>query len=290
MSTEIQKYNFKEGLPQEFEVLDFKFLVNEFNAEIRQPHRADFYQIIWFQEGETTHLVDFNPIQTKPNTLLFVGKDSVQRFDNIEGLNGKVILFTDNFFCKTTTDTNFLKSTILFNDLLSISQVNISKSITIFSNILNQIEVELESLKDKYQSDIVHNNLRNFLLHSERERRQQGFIEIKSDVNLEYALVLKDLLDTNYIQHKKVSFYCEQMNLTSKRLNQATAKIFGKTAKEIIDDRVLLASKRLLVHTNESVKEIAFSLGFEEPTNFVKYFKKHTNKTPVEFRSEFTSV
>lgn len=290
MSTEIQKYNFKEGLPQEFEILDFKFLCNEFKKEISQPHRAGFYQIIWFKEGLTTHLVDFNPIKTKPNTLLFVGKDSVQRFDDIEGLNGKVILFTDNFFCKTEKDTTFLKSTILFNDLFSISQINISKSVSLFSNILNQLESELENSKDKFQSDIVHNNLNNFLFHSERERRKQDFIEIKSDANLDYALVLKDLLDANYIQHKKVSFYCKQMSVTSKRLNQATSKIFGKTPKEIIDDRVLLAAKRLLVHTNESVKEIAFSIGFEEPTNFVKYFKKHSNKTPVEFRSEFTSA
>jgi AraC-like DNA-binding protein len=290
MSTEIQKYSFKEGLPQEFEVLDFKFLCNEFNDEISQPHRAGFYQIIWFKDGETTHLVDFNPIKTKPNTLLFVGKDSVQRFDDIEGLNGKVILFTDDFFCKTSADTKFLKSTILFNDLLSISQINISKSISTFLDILNQIETELENTTDNYQSGIVHNNLKNFLLHSERERRHQDFIEIKPDTNLEYALLLKDLLDVNYIRHKKVSFYCEEMNLTSKRLNQATTKIFGKTAKEIIDDRVLLGAKRLLVHTNESIKEIAFSIGFEEPTNFIKYFKKHTDKTPVAFRSEFTSV
>ena len=290
MSTEIQKYSFKEGLPQEFEILDFKFLCNEFKKEISQPHRTGFYQIIWFKEGLTTHLVDFNLIKTKPNTLLFVGKDSVQRFDDIEGLNGKVILFTDNFFCKTEKDTTFLKSTILFNDLLSISQINISKSISTFLNVLNQIEIELENTTDHYQSDIVHNNLRNFLLYSERERRKQDFIEIKPDANLDYALVLKRLLDANYVQHKKVSFYCKQMNVTSKRLNQATSKIFGKTPKEIIDDRVLLATKRLLVHTNESVKEIAFSIGFEESTNFVKYFKKHTNKTPVEFRSEFTSV
>jgi len=290
MSTTIHKYNFKEGLPQEFEVIDFDFLNKEFSNEITQPHRAEFYQIIWFQEGETTHLVDFNLIQTTPDTILFVGKDSVQRFDDISGLKGKVILFTDNFFCKTEADIKLLKRTILFNDLLSISQINISNSRSIFSDIIDRIEVELRHSKDKYQSDILHNNLLNLVLHSERERRKQDFIEIKPNVNLDYALQLKELLNSNFMTHKKVNFYCEKMNLTSKRLNQATTKIFGKTAKEIINERVLLASKRLLVHTNESIKEIAFSIGFEEPTNFIKYFKKQTDKTPVEFRLEFDSA
>jgi len=286
----IQKYDFKEGLPQEFEIIEFDQLFTESSEEITKPHRTEFYQILWFQKGSPTHLVDFNPIKIKPNSLLFVNKNSVQLFDNKTSFKGKIILFTDNFFCKTETDTKFLRSSILFNDLLSISQINVSKSNPTFATIFQQLETELKNLKDKYQSDILRNDLRNLLLLSERERRNQNFIELKKDADFDYALILKDLLDNNFISHKKVSFYCQKMHLTSKRLNQATTKIFGKTPKEIIDDRVLLESKRILAHTNESIKEIAFSLGFEEPTNFIKYFKKHTDKTPVEFRTEFTSA
>ncbi len=290
MTTKIQKYDFKEGLPHEFEIIDFKFLFNEFSTEIGQSHRAEFYQVIWFQEGETTHLVDFNPIQTKPNTLIFVGKGSVQRFDNKANVKGKVILFTDDFFCKSESETKFLRSTILFNDLLSISKIDISKSESIFTTILHQLEHELEHSNDNYQSNILHNNLQNLLLHAERERRQQDFIKINQDANFEYSLVFKEVLDNHFILHKKVNFYCNEMHLTPKRLNQATSKIFGKTPKELIDDRVLLESKRLLVHTTDNIKEIAFSLGFDEPTNFIKYFKKHIDKTPVEFRTEFVSA
>ena len=285
---QIQKYDFKEGLPQEFEIIDFDLLFNEFPDEISKPHRAEFYQILWFQKGSPTHSVDFNLIKIKPNTLLFINKNSVQLFDNETSFSGKMILFTDSFFCKTEVDTRFLRSSILFNDLLSISQINVSKSNSIFAAILEQLDTELQQPKDNYQPDILRNDLRNLLLHSERVRKNQNFIEIKKGADFDYALTLKELLDKNFINHKKVNFYAQKMNLTSKRLNQATTKIFGKTPKEFIDDRVLLESKRILAHTNESIKEIAFSLGFEEPTNFIKYFKKHTDKTPVEFRTEFT--
>jgi AraC-like DNA-binding protein len=49
----------------------------------------------------------------------------------------------------------------------------------------------------------------------------------------------------------------------------------------------MLEAKRLLAHTHKSVKEIGFSLGFQEPTNFTKYFRKHTGLSPVEFRNQY---
>lgn len=285
MKQKIQKYDFKEGLPQEFEIIDFDLLFNEFFEELKKPHRAEFYQIFWFQEGSPTHIVDFRPIKVNHNSLLFINKNSVQLFDTKTKFKGKAILFTDNFFCKTRLDTQFLKSTILFNDLLSIAQINISDSI--IETIFMHLENETENPKDECQADIIRNDLRNLLLHSERERKKQGFVELEKDTNLELALIFKDLLESNFIQHKNVGFYANKMNISTKRLNQTTSKIFGKSPKNIIDNRVLLECKRLLAHTNNSVKEISYSLGFEEPTNFIKYFKKHTNETPISFSQKY---
>lgn len=56
----------------------------------------------------------------------------------------------------------------------------------------------------------------------------------------------------------------------------------------MIDDRVMLEAKRLLAHTQDTIKEIGYTLGYDEPTNFIKYFKKHNGQTPVEFREQFT--
>lgn len=252
---------------------------------MKKPHRVDFYQVFWFQEGSPEHIVDFRPIKVQPGSLLFINKNSVQLFDTKTKFRGKAILFTDAFYCKTDLDTQFLKSSILFNDLLSVTQINISNSIV--ETIISQLESELKEKKDAYQSDIIRNGLRNLLLHSERERRKQGFIELKKDADLEYALLLKDLLNRHFIRHKKVGFYAAEMHISTKRLNQTTSRIFGKTPKNIIDDRVMLECKRLLVYTSRSVKEVAYLMGFEEPTNFIKYFKKHTGKTPVEFREKY---
>jgi len=286
MTTDIINYDFKAGLLQEFEIVDITELYKEFKDILTTRHRTAFYHIIWFQNGNPTHLVDFNPIKIKTNTLLFLNKDTVQRFDSKTTFSGKAILFTDSFFCKTETDTKFLRSTILFNDLFSVSHIQIQKESKLFTNLLQLMVDELQNSEDDSQSDILQNLLHNFLLYSERERRKQDFTIIKKSSDLDYVMLFKDLLEKSYKSQKQVNYYAKQIIITEKRLNQATTKVLGKTPKEIIDDRIILEAKRILAHTNESVKEISFKLGFEEPTNFIKYFKKHSFTTPIEFREK----
>lgn len=288
MTTDIKKYNFKSGLPQEFEIIGINKLYKGFTDGLTTPHRTGFYHILWFQKGSPTHLVDFNPVKIKAGTMLFLNKDIVHRFDPNGNFDGKAILFTDSFFCKTQADTKFLRSSILFNDLFSVCQLQTQKTSTLFTEFFQQMETELAYHKDTYQSDILQNHLHNLLLHSERERRKQNFTGAKKGADLDYLILFKDLLDNQYHKQKLVSHYAEQIRVTEKRLNQATSKILDKSPKQMIDERIMLEAKRLLVYTNESVKEIGFELGFDEPTNFIKYFRKHHHSTPVEFRESFS--
>ncbi|MEO6290593.1 MAG: AraC family ligand binding domain-containing protein, partial [Ginsengibacter sp.] len=211
MKSDIKKYSFKSGLPQEFEIIDIGQLYKEFSAEMTAPHRTGFYHIIWFQKGSPTHLVDFNLVKIKPNSILFLNKDTVQRFDKKGGFDGKVILFTDSFFCKTDTDKKFLSSSILFNDLFSVTQIQMSKTTALFADMFRLMETELENEKDISQSDILKNLLHNFLLLSERKRRQQNFTEVKKSADLDHVILFKDCLETNYHTLKQVSNYADKL-------------------------------------------------------------------------------
>ncbi len=284
----IQKYKFKDGLPVEFEILKISELYRQHKNIVTTPHRTNFYHIIWIQSGSTTHYVDFNPINVTSNTILFVPKDCVNLFDSSGDYDGIAIIFTDDFFCKTTNDTKFLKGSILYNNLHEITQINIDQSTLELSNILKDMELELSKPHDSFQYDILRNLLHNFLLQSEREKQKQGYKEIKPSADLDYFLLFKDLLDKNFKTDKSVSKYASAISISEKRLNKATSQIIGKSPKQLIDDRVLLEAKRLLVHSSISIKEIAFELGFEEPTNFIKYFKKHNSTTLSEFREVYS--
>jgi AraC-like DNA-binding protein len=60
--------------------------------------------------------------------------------------------------------------------------------------------------------------------------------------------------------------------------------IVNNSAKAFIDERTIMQIKRLLISTDHSIKEIAYTAGFSDPTNFFKYFKKFTDMSPEEFR------
>ncbi len=283
----IKNYDFKTGLPQEFEILDLAAVYREFKDTLTISHRTDFYHIIWFKNGNLTHYVDFNPIEIKPNTLLFLNKNTVHRFDHDSTFAAEEILFTDSFFCRSEMELKFLRSTIMFNDWFAISQIQLDEKATIFTQIMDQMKDELENEYDNSQSDILRNLLYNFLLHAERKLREQSAPEIKKGAYQDYVIHFKDLLEQNYKSHKQVSYYAATLLISEKRLNQATTKLLGKTIKKLINDRLMLEAKRILVHTNLSIKEICYTLGFDEPTNFIKFFKKHASITPTDFRINF---
>jgi AraC family transcriptional activator of pobA len=286
MQSEIQKVKFKPGLPLEIEVIAIADTVTKHHQTITNPHRAEFYHIFWVQIGTAEYLIDFEPVEVKLNTFLFVNKDRVQAINHNSKHDGKLLLFTDNFFAKNEADTKYLHSTILFNDLLDIPVIDV-KANQPLQTIFSAIERELIEDNDAYHYDLLHNLLHNLLLLAERERRKQGFTEIAKGADLDYTVLFKDLLETQFKTLKSVSGYASQMNVSEKRLTNATAKTLGKSPKTIIDERVMLEAKRLLIHTNLSIKEVGYDLGFEEPTNFIKYFRKHTNKTPIEFRESY---
>ncbi|MCI0751928.1 MAG: AraC family transcriptional regulator [Flammeovirgaceae bacterium] len=288
MVDEIKKFKFKVSAKFQVEVVPLHTLTTANKQHLITPHRTDFYHVFLFEDCSPVHLVDFNSIQVKPYTLLFIDKDRVHQFDTLLKYEGSVLIFTNAFFCSTEAETKFLQSTILFNDLKDEPSFQVEKSaFNHFKKICDQINLELQQPDDNSKHDILKNLLHNFLLFAEREKRKRGFTEPKKSADLDYTLLFRDLIEKEFAKLKNVSAYAEQLHVSEKRLGQATLKILGKTPKEIIDERVLLEAKRLLAHSNLSVKEIAIGLGYNEPTYFIRYFRKHVLQTPMEFRENY---
>ncbi|MFZ4260442.1 helix-turn-helix domain-containing protein [Sphingobacterium sp. HJSM2_6] len=283
---EIKKFEFRSDLPNEIELLSLKELFEKGKEVLTSPHRAGFYHILWFQSGSSTHLVDFIPVDIKSNSILFLSKDTVHRFDEKGNFEGKALLFTDNFFCKTEEDVKYLQHSSLFYNLFSVSQIAAGDDQSAIPQLFQLIEKELKNKKDSFQSDILRNTLFNLLLQSERENLRHESKHSKKNADFDCVLMFKDSLEIHFKEQKQVSFFANQLSITEKRLNRATKSILGKTTKQVIDERVLLEAKRILAHSTESIKEIGYYLGFEEPSNFVKYFRKHQHRTPSAFRAQ----
>lgn len=288
MADEIKKLKFKRNTDLQIEVVPLQTLTTVSKDHLITPHRTNFYHIFLFENCQPIHFVDFEQINIEPYSLLFIDKDRVHQFDQLLKYDGQVLIFTEDFFCTTETDTKFLRSSILFNDLAEQPTIKLNKTdFEKYTNICKNITEELGLPADNSKHILLKNLLHNFLLLAEREKRKQGFTEPKKGADLDYTLLFRDLLETNYTKLKSVNDYAKIICISEKRLGQATTKVLGKSPKEFINDRILLEAKRLLVHTNLSIKEIGQDLGFEDPAYFVRYFKKNTETTPVEFRETY---
>jgi len=234
MPDEIKKISFKNEVEFQIEVLPLPTLASFVKDQNIQSHRTNFYHIFLFDNCQPTHFVDFEPIKIEPYTLLFIDKDRVHQFDQLLKYDGFVLIFTDDFFSTTETDTKFLKSSILFNNLANQATIKLTKTqFEKYTSIAQNITEELNFSSDKSSEVLLKNLLHNFLLLAEREKCKQGFTQLKKGADLDYTLLFRDLLENNYTKLKSVSDYVKLIFISEKRLAQATTKVLGKSLKQI---------------------------------------------------------
>jgi AraC family transcriptional activator of pobA len=96
---------------------------------------------------------------------------------------------------------------------------------------------------------------------------------------------LKRLVEENFRKERQIGFYAGRLAMTSDRLNDHVKRATGVTAGHLIRQRVLTEAKRDLVFTGRAIHEIAYELGFADPSHFARFFRKQTGMTPQDFRA-----
>ena len=97
------------------------------------------------------------------------------------------------------------------------------------------------------------------------------------------------ILERDCLRTRAVAHFAKASGISTRRLGELLLAHTGRSTKTVIDERVVLEHKRLLAHTDISVKELAERTGFPEPTNLVKFFRHHTGTTPLQFRTNLPS-
>ncbi|MFT3823977.1 MAG: helix-turn-helix domain-containing protein [Chitinophagaceae bacterium] len=93
------------------------------------------------------------------------------------------------------------------------------------------------------------------------------------------------LVEAHFKSEHSVSFYAELLYKSPKTLSNLFAIYNHKTPSQVIQERISIEAKRLLLYTERSVKQITFELGFEDVAHFSNFFKKLNQSSPLEFRN-----
>lgn len=250
------------------------------------PHLHDFYSIFWIESGEAIHATEFVEYSLKADTILFVPPGLKHRMYIDKSVGGTYILFNEEFIQYNRTNHVPLKEYRLFNnsDFKSLITVVPAKHEKL-NNITGLIFEELKNTDD-YSQDIVLNLLHLFLLESRRIFDQQNQAPKEESETTPDATIIKfkQLIEENFAKEKNVSIYAEMLNMNPSCLNELTKRTTGITAGELIRNRVIDETKKLLYSSSMSGKEIAYELGFDDPAYFSRFFKKYTGTTLKEFR------
>lgn len=250
-------------------------------------HKVEFFILILITEGQGYHTVDFTHYKFKKGSLLTIRKDQIHKFHKSNGVKGYLLLFTDEFLVSYLEKMETQKTLQLFNELLGVPKIQLSGAyLETINNIVGRIENEYFNLMDDYSLGIIRSELHILITKLYRIKSKDNQIIIDKKY-LSQFIEFQKLVEHNVIKASRVTDYAKMMAISTKTLNSISKSIVNKTAKEFIDEIYTKQIKRLLINTSLSVKEIAYTSGFEENTNFYKYFKRQVGMTPEQFRAAF---
>ncbi len=250
---------------------------------IIEPHRHDYYHIMFVKNGVGEHIIDFKTYEIIPNSIFFVSPGQVHSLEISSEAEGYVISFNSDFYLLNDSLEKLLNFPF-FHSLSNAPVVYLPENST-------KVKELWEELYEEYTTDLKDkNNILRALLEVLLIRISRLYIQpIKNEEktsNLTYQLrKLETLIDTHYKEYRLLNDYANLMHVSPVHLTSLCKKGLNKTVKNLIHERLLIEAKRLLLFTNNSITEIAFELGFADKSYFMRFFKKQTSYTADSYRN-----
>lgn len=259
------------------------------NHMLETPHRVRFYHILVFTHGSGIHTIDFTQHAYDQQTLLLISAGQVQQFRVDLSSGGYLIGFTPEFLYENTTETDVRHRLSVFENALFAPRIQVAAQRRQLIAICMHMEREYQRMEAEFSGEMLRHWLHMLILHLARIQRTN---EITQTGEMQYRdlIEFRRLIEHHHTESRSVQDYARMMAVSPKKLNEITRRVINKTAKEFIDEQVILEAQRLLALGSVPIKEIAFRLGFNDTTNLVKFFKKHTGVSPAGFRRQFPSL
>ncbi|UTW64980.1 helix-turn-helix domain-containing protein [bacterium SCSIO 12643] len=255
------------------------FKISPFRKNIRQtpPHKHhSYFEIVFLSSGQGTHAIDTNAFEIDTPCIFIVRQDQVHHWDIQSEPDGYVLIIKKPLVDQSH-DSEFKN---LFSQLSLYPYISLfdSKSIVQICQILdrehqkqNNSHLVLESLIKSLMALILQSAKNTSVTTASKKSTFQKF---------------KDLLLTELRNSHQVAFYAQELHTTPQNLNAICKKETQKSASSVIADEILNEAKRMLLYTDLSITEIAYNLGFKDNSHFTKYFKRHTELLPSQYKNQ----
>jgi len=248
---------------------------------VQELHRHDFFYILALKKGSGKHEIDFISYEVRDHSVFFLRPGQVHQHTLKAGSIGYLITFKTGFYYPHNKVSNQLLRKASNTNLYHLAANSFKKLLSISTYIFQEYTDKHEG----YQ-EVIKANLAIFFIELVRHNSKSppNYIIPYTQERLEEFL---ELLEKHISDQKKVSQYADMLSLSPYQLNAITRATLGKTCSELINEYIILEAKRYLLATSNQVNQIAFHLGYEDVSYFIRFFKKQTGYSPESFRHNF---
>lgn len=251
-------------------------------AETEYPHRHDSHFFALHEKGKIQMEIDFEKYKTNAPSLLYINPNQVHRMFKIEDNIISYVLAIGN----ENINPEYLK---LLEDItpakpLRLNRKNfadIRQAMLLCINFFERKKGKLyySLLKDSCNA-LIALVISQYLEKSETSGKVSRFDTITK--------TFKTKLERDFITHKRPADYANELNISVAYLNECVRNTTGLSVSHHIQQRIILEAKRLLYHSDKSVKEIATELGYDDYPYFSRLFTKVAEMTALAFRNKNT--
>lgn len=256
-----------------------------FMQKLNIPHRHNYYMILLNEKNFGTQLIDFKECIIEPLSVTCLYYGQIHQWLHYDKIDGYILVFEDDFFALRHNNYQLSKFSF-FNyrhelPYLQVDEVKFEEWKSIALWMLNEY-----SKKDVDFDKSIHSLLNLLLINLNRLFEPSS---ISTDLKRSLQLIhhFEELVDKHYKEKHFVKDYAALLYIRPNYLNAVCNAVVNISAGDLIRNRILLEAKRLLIHEQKTIAEIAYILGFEDNSYFGRFFKKYENCTPDGFKKKY---
>lgn len=251
---------------------------------IIHPHvHPDHAQILWLTDGGATFLIEGEEFVAEPGSLVVQPAGAVHEIRFRPGTEGRVVTAAVTFVDAVARDDPRLVEITRHPGAYPVPPGGpCSETVPYaFDQLLTEARWDATgrrmAIRAQFLSVLVS------LLRVSENRAGRG--PAHRDRDFELVTRYRTMLEDHFRDQKSLAFYSRALGISAQRLNAACKARAGRTASEVLHDRILVEAKRCLLYTEMTVAEIGHSIGYDDPAYFNRFFSQRVGTPPGSYRA-----
>lgn len=241
--------------------------------------------LIWFESDDNQLIIDAVEHTFNTNAIVCLTEfHKIEIIDLSKLKKLKLLRFNKPFYCVLNHDSEVGCKGILYFGASNTPILHPNEQeLDILSAVWKMLEIEMVS-RDNLQLEMLQMMLKRILILCTRIYKNQNNYQKLENTNVDLIREFNFLVEQNFKEKHSVAEYADMLHKSPKTLSNLFKKMGNKSPLQFIQGRLFIEAKRLLKHSEKSVTEIAYELGYNDLQSFSRFFKKLEGLSPVEYR------